>query len=265
MTARARPDYGIDAPGALRKLVLGGLAGVAVGLAALAGLMPRVITISPASDVAIRFPLGRMCGSAGLGLLIGAGLMYFSSRFGKIGERNKLLDRIDWRGDERVLDVGCGRGCILVGAALRVPRGSAVGVDIWQAADLSGNTPEAPLQNAALEGVAERVTVQTADMRKLPFPDGHFDVVVSCHAVHNIYDKAGRAAAIAEMARVLRPGGRAVVMDVRHLGEYRATFAQHGCADARLLDAGFWAVVPKLVTFGAVCPNTVLARKAPGP
>lgn len=259
-----RPDYGIDAPGVVRNLVVAGLAALAVGVAAMRGLLPKVVTIAPTPEMVFSFPLKRMGLSAGLGFLFGAGLMYFSSRYGKTGERNKLLDSIDWRGDERVLDVGCGRGSILVGAALRVPSGSAVGVDIWQAEDLSGNNAEAPLHNAALEGVAERITVQTADMRKLPFPDDQFDVVVSCHAIHNIYSKPERAAAVREIARVLRPGGRAVIMDIRHLGEYRATFAQHGCADVRVLDSGFWSVPIALATFGMVRPNTLLARKAAG-
>jgi hypothetical protein len=57
--------------------------------------------------------------------------------------------------------------------------GEATGVDIWQAEDLSGNRPEATLENARREGVEDRVRIHTADMRKLPFPDGTFDVVVS--------------------------------------------------------------------------------------
>ena len=136
--------------------------------------------------------------------------MLWSSKIGKVREREKLLDRIPWTGAERVLDVGCGRGLLLVGAARRLTTGRAVGIDIWQAEDLSGNRPEATLENARLEGVADRVEVQTADMRKIPFPDGSFDVVVSSQAIHNIYDSAGRAQAIGEIARVLAPGGRAL-------------------------------------------------------
>src|SRR5206468_2531871 len=107
-------------------------------------------------------------------------------------------------GRERVLDIGCGRGLLLVGAARRLGDGGrAVGVDIWQAQDLSGNGPAATLSNAVAEKVMERVAVCTADMRGLPFNDDTFDVIVSSLAVHNVPDDAGRLAALREMVRVL--------------------------------------------------------------
>src|SRR4029077_7277514 len=112
--------------------------------------------------------------------------MLYSSKYSKIPERERLLDLIPWRGDETVLDVGCGRGLMLIGAAKRLTTGTAAGIDIWQTEDLSGNHPDAALENARLEGVADRVTVSTADMRQIPFPDGHFDVIVSKEATPNV-------------------------------------------------------------------------------
>src|SRR5204863_957440 len=108
--------------------------------------------------------------------------MVYTSKIGKVRARERLLDRLTWTGGERVLDVGCGRGLMLIGAAKRLTAGKATGIDIWQAEDLSGNRPEATLLNAEREGVADRVEVETADMRDLPFPDGSFDVAVSCSA-----------------------------------------------------------------------------------
>jgi SAM-dependent methyltransferase len=130
-----------------------------------------------------------------------------------------------------VLDVGCGRGLLLIGAAKRLKSGRATGVDLWQAEDLSGNRPDVPLKNAALEGVAERVVVETADMRRLPFPDASFDVVVSRAAIHNLYKAPDRAAAIREIARALKPGASAVISDIRHHPEYVRTSQQSGCKD----------------------------------
>ena len=63
--------------------------------------------------------------------------------------------------------------------------------------------PDATLENARREGVADRVTISTADMRQIPFPDGHFDVIVSKDAIHNVYRANERAAAVREIARVL--------------------------------------------------------------
>jgi ubiquinone/menaquinone biosynthesis C-methylase UbiE len=187
--------------------------------------------------------------------------MLWTSRVSKVRDRERLLDRIPWTGTERVLDVGCGRGLMLVGAARRLTSGRATGIDIWQAEDLSGNRPEATLENARREGVADRVEVRTADMRKIPFGDGAFDVVVSSQAIHNIYDAAGRAQAIGEIARVLAPGGRVLLRDIRHLGDYRTVLASRGVADVRSLDSRLMTVFLALVTFGSLRPGTLLARK----
>ncbi|MBA0085829.1 MAG: 50S ribosomal protein L11 methyltransferase, partial [Acidobacteria bacterium Pan2503] len=57
--------------------------------------------------------------------------MLFYSKVGKLALRERLLDKIPWRGDESVLDVGCGRGLLAVGAAKRVSSGTVTGVDVW--------------------------------------------------------------------------------------------------------------------------------------
>ncbi|WP_433226868.1 class I SAM-dependent methyltransferase [Microtetraspora malaysiensis] len=61
---------------------------------------------------------------------------------------------------------------------------------------------------ARAEKIADRVEPVTDDMRRLPFEDGTFDLVVSSPAVHNIPNAKGRTAAIREAFRVVRPGGR---------------------------------------------------------
>jgi ubiquinone/menaquinone biosynthesis C-methylase UbiE len=92
--------------------------------------------------------------------------------------------------------------------------------------DQSGNRVAMTLENADREGVRDRVELHTADMRSLPLPDGTFDVVVSSMAIHNIHDRDGRRKAIGEAARVLRPGGRLVVVDIRGLDDYAAQLRQ---------------------------------------
>jgi SAM-dependent methyltransferase len=143
-----------------------------------------------------RVNINIVLGPAGLSFGLGCGLMgawmLWSSKVGKVRDRERLLDRLTWKGDERVLDVGCGRGLLLVGAARRLTAGKAIGIDIWQAEDLSGNNLAATTENARREGVADRVEVKTADMRELPFADSAFDVVLSRAAIHNLYSAGDR-------------------------------------------------------------------------
>jgi arsenite methyltransferase len=164
-------------------------------------------------------------------------------------------------GNEKVLDLGCGRGLLLIGAAKRLTTGKATGIDIWQSEDLSDNRPDATLHNARLEGVDARVEIRTADMRELPFADAMFDVVVSRAAIHNLYSAPDRAKAIREVARVLKPGGRALIEDIRHGREYATTFAQNGCADIQRVDSRFAAALIVLVTMGSLHPETLLVTK----
>jgi arsenite methyltransferase len=192
-------SYGIDAPGVVRNLALLGLA---CGAVAFTGPRRRGLTI----------PAGLFLGEAVL--------MVWSSRVGKRRVVGRMLDALALRGDERVLDVGCGRGLVLIEAAKRLPQGRAVGVDLWQQRDQSGNARRVTLENADREGVADRVKVHDGDARRLPFDDGCFDVVVSSLVVHNIPDTGGREDAMREMARMPRPDGRVAVLDFRHTGAY---------------------------------------------
>jgi SAM-dependent methyltransferase len=255
-TASPPPDYGLDAPGVVRNLFLCGSAGVLLWLSKALGLWPAALVVGP-----VRIELSQMGLFAGAGCLAMGTWMVWTSRFGKVRERDRLLDRIAWTGAERVLDVGCGRGLMLVGAARRLSTGRATGIDIWQAEDLSGNRPEATLENARREGVKDRVEIQTADMRRMPFPDGAFDVVLSSAAIHNLYAAPDRSKAIAEMARVLKPGGQAVVDDIRHGREYAAAFAAAGCARVESLGSPAASFLLGLITMGSMRPCTLKVTK----
>ena len=261
MTPR-RADYGIDAPGVIRNLIVAAVIGLGAWGTAAAGLWSGWVRIAPTASLDLRIqvaPMGLGCGLTCAAMAI---WMVWSSKVGKVKERETLLDRVAWTGQERVLDVGCGRGLMLIGAAKRLTSGTATGVDIWQAEDLSGNRPESTLENAAREGVADRVRVETADMRKMPFPDGAFDVAVSNAAIHNLYAREDRSKAIREIARVLKPGGVAVISDIRHIGEYAATFSDCGCAVTSRIGSRLVSLLLAAITFGSLNPGTILVKKA---
>jgi arsenite methyltransferase len=250
--ATERPDYGLDAPGVVRNLLLIGSAGLLCFIALLLGLWTMRQRVA-----LVLAPLTWM----GLAFLFTGLWMVYNSKIGKLRSRVRHLDRLPWRGDERVLDVGCGRGLFLVAAAKRLNGGgNATGVDLWNAQDLAGNRPDATLANARLEGVAERVGVKTGDARQLPFPDGTFDTVLSSMALHNIYDGPGRRQAVAEIARVLRPGGRVLIVDIRHTGEYEDELRRRGLPDARAQRTPL-SYLATLFTFGSLRTGTVTGQK----
>jgi SAM-dependent methyltransferase len=260
----ARPDYGLDAPGVVRNLFLVAGAGLLLVVLRAAGIWPGVVRFS-LGGVTFVFPLATMLEWTGAGCLAMGIWMIRSSRVGKVRDRERLLDAIPWTGAETVLDVGCGRGLMLVGAAKRLTPGvesaRAVGVDIWQAEDLSGNRPDATLENARLEGVADRVEVKTADMRRLPFEPATFDVVVSSKAIHNVYSADGRAETLREIARVLKPGGRLFLGDVRHTGRYMQVLRECGLEDLRRSAESLSSMLIGAISFGFAYPAHVTARK----
>jgi len=178
-----------------------------------------------------------LTGLAGAAVAATAASYYYSTGPGKRAVWSEILDDLDLRGDERVLDVGCGRGAVLMLAAHRLPRGRAAGADIWNRHDQSGNSHAATERNAIAEGVADRVSLADADARDLPFPDGSFDVVVSNLVIHNISDDEGRRQALREAVRVLRPGGRLRIVDPPGT-HHDQIVAEFGCTDvtARSLD-----------------------------
>ena len=167
--------------------------------------------------------------------------LHFTLR-GKFVVWAALLDALNLRGDERVLDLGCGRGAVLLLAARRLTSGRAVGVDLWRNADQSGNSAKATRHNAVAEGIFDRVELFTADMTALPFEDNSFDLVVSSLAIHNIATRSGRARALEEAVRVLRPGGRLLIADVRGTKPYPARLTTLGMTDVtrRPLGWQFW-------------------------
>ena len=144
----------------------------------------------------------------GLGFLALSGLWYWTSKNCKLKLRGQILAGISFKGDDKVLDVGCGRGLLLAGAAKKAPKGKSTGVDIWQAEDLSGNTKEAALANVKTEGVVDKVKIETGDATSLPFTEAAFDVVVSSLCLHNIPALEGRAKAVTEITASPNQVGR---------------------------------------------------------
>ncbi len=104
--------------------------------------------------------------------------------------------------DQRLLDIGCGTGQFLARALRQFPEMTVCGIDL----------SERMLEQAALRTRpwAHRSMVVRGDGTRLPFVDNLFDVVTCSHSFHHYPDQR---AAIAEMFRVARPGGRTMILD----------------------------------------------------
>lgn len=227
MTQKPPGAYGIDAPYALAGIAVPGVVLLIGGSVALA------VTGSWRSII----PL-----AIGVFMIASAAVYLNTTRRGKFAAWAEILDGLGLRGDERVLDLGCGRGMVLVQVARRLTSGTAVGVDLWRSVDQSGNAEEVTRANARAAGVDERVELRTGDMTDLPFADDEFDVVVSSLAIHNIPSAEGRAKAITEAARVLKPGGKLAVADFRHAPAYAEVLGGLGWprGQVRALGRRFW-------------------------
>lgn len=212
-----KPDYGIDAPGVIRNLLVIGAALIISGF-----VLPTIHL----GNVTILW--NRSAFWPGASCLIGGLLMLLYAKWGKFRHRDMMLNMLRWRGDEQVLDVGTGRGLLLIGAARRLTTGTATGIDVWSTRDLSRNSLQRTQANIDIEGVQDKVDLRSDDARKLSFPDASFDVILSNLCMHNIPEAEGRAQACLEIARVLKPGGIALISDFINTGAYQKTFASCG-------------------------------------
>jgi arsenite methyltransferase len=168
---QTKPDYGIDAPGVMRNLFVIGAACV---LFAIFG--PASIHIEP-----VNLKLTPMFAWTG-GFLIAEGLLFLLYvKVGKFRHRDFMLSLHSWRGDEQVLDVGCGRGLLLAGAAKRIAAvsgsGHATGIDVWSNVDMGGNSAAATEHNLDLEGIAPLCTLVSQPAQEMSFPDATFNVI----------------------------------------------------------------------------------------
>jgi arsenite methyltransferase len=238
-----KPDYGIDAPGVVFSFLIGGSLLVIAGLAVF-----KLVGSSPWHRLGISAAItGAVFAIEGL-------LMLHYSKYGKFLHRERMLALHNWKGDEQVLDVGTGRGLLLVGAAKRLTSGRGVGIDIWSTKDLSGNAMEKTQQNLSLEGVQDKTELRSESACEMSFPAASFDVVLSNLCLHNISDDVGRILACREIARVLKPGGVALISDYKNTRHYARVFRERGLEVTRS-GMKLWVTFPPLRIVKATKPT----------
>ncbi len=143
--------------------------------------------------------------------------------------RARLVDLAQLQSGETVLDVGCGTGTLAIAARQRVgATGTVDGIDA------SPEMIDQARRKAAKAGT--EVVFQTAIVEALPFPDAHFDVVLSTLMLHHL-PRPTREQCAREMRRVLKPRGRLLAVDFAAPARQRkgliSRFHRHGHVDPR--------------------------------
>jgi ubiquinone/menaquinone biosynthesis C-methylase UbiE len=120
-----------------------------------------------------------------------------------VRQREETISALLPQPGERILDIGCGPGLLIEDIAERVaPAGQVTGVDI------AHSMLELARRRCARFGTG--VTIEEANATRLPFDDAVFDAAVSTQVYEYVPDVA---AALTELHRVLKPGGRVVIVD----------------------------------------------------
>lgn len=231
--------YGLDRPRQARGTLTAGM-----GLGVLA--------------LVLAFVLGDLGGPNGLIVLalliafvivlaISAGL-FRTSRTTKVQAVDRMLNGLDLAGDERALDLGCGSGLLCAGLAVRLPKGSVVGVDAWVENQLlpTGKTlAKKTLQLAGVKGVQLR----TGTIRELPVSDASIDLAVSRDAISMLPRGTARIEVVNELARVVRPGGRVALLEPSGTGQLAGQLREAGFVDVTR-GPRWWILMPphRLIT-----------------
>jgi ubiquinone/menaquinone biosynthesis C-methylase UbiE len=172
----------------------------AVAVAALAAWCrwPRLVTV--------------LAGLVGLWSL--AGFLVVQLLFGLTSPMAMPTDRFLASGAGRVLDAGAGSGRAGVGVLIARPKATVTALDIYSGYwGIDDNTPERFMANAHAAGAGDRAAARTGDVREMPFGDAEFDAVISSYAIDHL-SRQGTVKAMAEVHRVLRPGGEFLLMIV---------------------------------------------------
>ena len=167
-------------------------------------------------------------------------------REGKFQLRDRLLDGLGLKDDDKILEVGCGAGLLAIGAAKRLKSGKVTAVDNWESNDPAIS---AARENAKKEGVGDKVRIEASPTGKLVYPENHFDAVVSSRYLLQLLDHRERSRALGEMYRVLKPGGRLLVFDSGDIDYYGQVLREAGAKDVTISPWSFpWCVPHRSVS-----------------
>jgi SAM-dependent methyltransferase len=211
---------------------------------------------------------------------LGSGILYAASAVGAVGflylefaayllHRNHgalqrafhrlVIDKLDWDGRGEALDIGTGNGVLAVELAKESPPAKVTGIDLW--GKPWSYSRETCLANAALAGVADRVCFSGAGADRIPFPDGHFDAVVSNFVFHTVR-MSDRLSVLQEALRVLKKGGRFSFQDLFNSefyddpGRMAEELASWGVQDVRFMKSSDAIRIPPPLRINHIAGNS---------
>jgi ubiquinone/menaquinone biosynthesis C-methylase UbiE len=151
-----------------------------------------------------------------VGLYIGAAYIFLYEKAFKARHRgdnwSRIADFSRLKGNENVLDVGCGTGRVSISIAKKLSNGRVTGIDIFEG--VSGKSPDTAIKNAKAEGVADKVDFGYGNTLKLPFENETFDLVSMGSVLHELHTEKDKEKALREVYRVLKPGGRFATVEI---------------------------------------------------
>ena len=160
---------------------------------------------------------------------------------------NIILDRLEWNGQGKALDIGTGSGRVAIYLAKRYPSAHVVGIDYW------GNpwtySKSICDRNAEIEGVADRVLFQRASAVSLPYEDGEYDLVTSNFVFHSVR-VVDKISLIKEALRVVKKGGAFAFQDLFNkqfygdIGLFYKELKTWGLKEVKFIDTSDFVYIP---------------------
>ena len=204
-------DYGIDAPEIIKNRTIGSIVFLIISVG--------VYLFFRDSIYYLRIFVTSIFILLSISLLTTVVLMILSSKLGKQKESDRIIEMLKIKGNEKVLDAGCGRGLYLIKIAKKLNTGKVTGMDIWSN-DLSSNSRKNTLDNIKLENVTKKTEIKTGNLALMPFENNIFDIVISSFVINNILQFEKRKKALIEITRVLKEDGKLCIIDMRNIEEY---------------------------------------------